>query len=161
MSDLSLVLCSFSLVLGSCSADSKFATFLSVFATLQRYEEFLNYASFFCDYFSKNRKFLCFRNIFNISGHKSASKRLYRRISDHRAAGCNIPGRETQLLSILSVSRLPVRSSFSLSVISCTRLWYVIPHFVPQLFKYSFIQLGQEGFQSWESSTKSRFTNSE
>ena len=147
MKDLSLVLCSFSLVLGSCSADSKFATFLSVFATmLQRYEEFLNYASFFRDYFSKNRKFLCFRNIFNISGHKSASKRLYRRISDHRAAGCNISGREPQLLSILSVSRLPVRSSFSLTVISCTRLWYVIPHFVLETFKYSFIQLGQEGF---------------
>ena len=140
MSDLSLVLCSFSLVLGSCSADSKFATFLSVFATtLQRYEEFLNYASFFCDYFSKNRKFLCFRNIFNISGHKSASKRLYRRISDHRAAGCNISGREPQLLSILSVSRLPVCSSFSL----CYFLYSFMvryPPFCPrniQVFIYS------------------------
>ena len=138
MSDLSLVLESFSLVLGSCSADSKFATFLSVFATkLQRYEEFLNYAIFLRLFFKKSQK--------NIP----------------RAANGNFPGRETQLLSILSVSRLPVRSSFSLSVISCTRLWYVIPHFVLETFKYSFIQLGQEGFQSWESSTKSRFTNSE
>jgi hypothetical protein len=57
MKDLSLVLCSFSLVLGSCSADSKFATFLSVFATLlQRYEEFLNYASFFAIIFQKIAK---------------------------------------------------------------------------------------------------------
>ena len=57
MSDLSLVLESFSLVLGSCSADSKFATFLSVFATmLQRYEEFLNYASFFAIIFPKIAK---------------------------------------------------------------------------------------------------------
>ena len=57
MSDLSLVLCSFSLVLGSCSADSKFATFLSVFATmLQRYEEFLNYTIFFAIIFQKIAK---------------------------------------------------------------------------------------------------------
>ena len=57
MSDLSLVLESFSLVLGSCSADSKFATFLSVFATmLQRYEEFLNYASFLAIIFQKIAK---------------------------------------------------------------------------------------------------------
>ena len=138
MKDLSLVLESFSLVLGSCSADSKFATFLSVFATmLQRYEEFLNYASFFAIIFQKIAK-------------KYPSRGEWQ-----------FPGREPQLLSILSVSRLPVRSSFSLSVISCTRLWYVIPHFVLETFKYSFIQLGQEGFQSWESSTKSRFTNSE
>ena len=93
----------------------------------------------FRDYFSKIRKFLCFRNIFNISGHKSASKRLYRRISDPRAASSNISGREPQLLSILSVSRLPVRSSFSLSY-----FWYSFmvryPPFCPrniQVFIYS------------------------
>ena len=57
MKDLSLVLCPFSLVLGSCSADSKFATFLSVFATqLQRYEEFLNYTIFFAIIFQKIAK---------------------------------------------------------------------------------------------------------
>ena len=34
----------------------------------------------------------------------------------------------------------------SLSVIFETRLWYVIPHFVLETFKYSSIQVGQEGF---------------
>ena len=53
-----------------------------------------------------------------------------------RAANDNFPGREPQLLSILSVSRLPVRSSFSLSVISCTRLWYTHHQSVPEVLTY-------------------------
>ena len=106
MKDLSLVLCSFSLV--EIVAFYRFCNFV---AKVQRIFET---TKLFCDYFSKNRKFLCFRNIFNISGHKSASKRLYRRISDHRAASSNISGREPQHLSILSVSRLLLRSPISL-----------------------------------------------
>ena len=61
MKDLSLVLESFSLVLGSCSADSKFATFLSVFATLlQRYKEFLKPPNFFAIIIQKFANFFVF-----------------------------------------------------------------------------------------------------
>ena len=124
MSDLSLVLESFSLVLGSCSADSKFATFLSVFATmLQRYEEFLNYASFFAIIFQKIAKKYLSRGEWQFPRERAATSLHF------------ISKQATGVLVILS-----------LSVISCTRLWYVIPHFVPQLFKYSSIQVGQEGF---------------
>ena len=80
-------------------------------------------AKFFCDYFSKNRKKI-------IPARRMAIPR-------ERAATS---------LHFISKQATGVLVILSLSVISCTRLWYVIPHFVLETFKYSFIQLGQEGF---------------
>ena len=116
--------------------NSRFYQFCNYVAKVRRIFET---TKLFRDYFSKNHKFLCLWNIFNRSDQKLASKRLYRRISDPRAASSNISGREPQLLSILSVSRLLLCSSFSLSY-----FWYSFmvryPPFCPrniQVFIYS------------------------
>ena len=107
MYDLSLVLESFSSVFRSCSTDVKFATFSSVLHLDAKVQLFSELCKYFTNYFSKNRK------------------------KNRRAANDNFAGREPQHLSILSVSRLLLRSSFSLCC-----FWYTFlvryPPFCPR-----------------------------
>ena len=119
MSDLSLVLESFSLV--EIVAFYKFCNFVAKVQII--YET----TKLFRDYFSKKSQISYIWNIFYRNGRKSASKRLYRRVSDPRAASSNISGREPQLLSILSVSRLPVGAPFSHLVFLLCFYRYIVP----------------------------------
>ena len=119
MSDLSLVLESFSLV--EIVAFYKFCNFVA------KVQIIIETTKLFRDYFSKKSQISYFWNIFYRNGRKSASKRLYRRVSDPRAASSNISRREPQLLSILSVSRLPVGAPFSLLVFLLCFYRYIVP----------------------------------
>lgn len=56
MSDLSLVLYSFSLVLRICSTDLKFATFTSILQLAAKVQYFSELCKFFANYFPRNRK---------------------------------------------------------------------------------------------------------
>ena len=132
------------LVLRSCSTDSKFATFSSVLQLCckgtknfwiyqilcQRIQlnlfkmmsaaKIQQQAKFWGDYFSKNRKkFL-------------------------RAANGNFPGREPQLLSILSVSRLPVGAPFSHLVFLLCFYRYIVPLKQGDFLTFSVSHLWQE-----------------